>query len=487
MKKTLSLMIGSLAFACAVADIVDPSHEVQWLAGVTEGVYNDPACWTGGEVPANGADGKYGIISLQSNDVTVRAPAGGLVENSGTVFLGMGDGTHTLTLDTRGSFWEKKGVKSVNDWWCSPFAGKLDGRHTFNFEHCAKNVENADPVWKFTDALFTWTSTGTQRQDFDLWSGTFSFAKPLYLGADGGAVNFVIHPEARIDSSADFQQRGNAVTHTTFLGGRHRINGIVLQDQNAGGGRTWLHVTNDAVVIDYGQLGLGARSANNAPGRDGLSTGFLDLSCTARMEVTNGVYLGAGDANRYNLRNAGVLTMTGDSTFYSHGYTYLGYTQASTGTVTLLDRAVFATGNGVYFGFNSNAVGRLEMADDSALHCYGVLRPGAGLNGQGFVSLRGRTQLDVGLQTGNWLSLGTGAGESHGRFEATDDAVTMLGDRASIEMTLGGAARAEVVLSGNARIEGGTYTYVTNKSEIVGNTSVTLADNARLLVKGVYG
>ena len=484
---TVAGLAAVMAMAMACADTVDPSHEVVWLSSVTDGVYNDPANWTGGVVPADGADGHYGVIDFRAADITVRAPAGGLTENSGTIFLGAGEGTHTLTIDTRGTFWEKKGVKSVNDWWCTPFAVNLTGSHVFNFEGCAKNVENSDPVWTFTDALFTWKSTGTSMQVFDLRTGTFAFAKPLYVGSVGGSVQFNIHPEARIDATRELQQRGNATTHTTFLGGRHRLNGIRLKDANSGGGSTWLHVTNDAVVVSAGGLFLGDRAAINAPGRDGLSTGLLDLSCTARMEVTNDVNVGAGDLSRYNLRNEGFLTVRDDATFYSHDKTVLGYSQASTGTVTLLGRAVFATGGSVYLGNNSNAVGRLEMSGDAAFHARGVLRPGSGLNGTGTVLLRDRARLDVGLVTGNWLSLGTGSGTSCGRFEATDDTVTQLGNGASIEMTLGGDARAEVVLSGNAELRGGSNTCVTNKSETVGNTSITLSGDARLLVRGVYG
>ena len=469
------------------ADTVDPSHETFWRNDLTEGVYNDPASWTDGVVPANGSDGHYGVINFQTKDVTVRVPAEGLLENSGTIFIGTGVGTHTLTIDTRGTSWEKRGVKSINDWWCSPFAMNLTGSHVFNFEGCAKNTANNDLVWKFTDALFGWTSTASTRQDFDLRSGTFSFGKPLYLGSNGGNVNFVIHPEATLDASSSLQQRGNATTHTTFLGGRHRLNGICLKDLNSAVGRTWLHVTNDAVVVDYGALWIGYRSAVNVDGRDGLSTGYLDLTCTARMDVTNGVYIGSGNAARYNLRNEGFLTMSDDTSFYSHYDMVLGDAQASTGTVTLLNRAVVSVNNRTYFGNASNAVGRLVMSGDTVYHSRGVFRPGSGLNGTGVVELRDRAQLDVGLATGSWLSLGTGTGSAYGRLAATDDVVVTLGANAALEMTLGGAARAEIDLSGHAQIVGGNNSYVTNRSEIVGNTSVTLSGDSRLLVKGVYG
>ena len=476
-----------VAAAAVFADTVDPSHEVKWRADVTDGMYNDAANWTDGVVPADGADGHYGIIDFQSKDVTVRAPAGGLTENSGTIFLGCGAGTHTLTIDTRGSFWEKKAVKSINDWWYSPFSLNLTGSHVFNFEGGAKNVANNDPVWKFTDALFTWTSTQLTRQDFDLQSGTFSFSKPLYLGSNGGQVNFVIHPEASIQAPGALQQRGNAVTHTTFLGGRHWLNGIVLKDENAGRGTTWLHVTNDAFVASSGGLSLGNRSAINDAGNDGLATGCLDVSGTARMEVTNEVRVGSGKRDRYNLRNAGFLSLRDDASFYAHNEVFVGDAQASTGTVTMTERAVFDAWSNVRIGNLSNAVGRVEMSDDAVFHSRGVFRPGSGQNGAGDLVMRDRARLDVGLATGHWLSLGTGTGTARGRVDMADETVLTLGDWARIEMTLGGDARAEIVLSGHAQLVGGLDSYVTNKSEVVGNTSLELAGESLLSTPAVYG
>ncbi len=59
---TVAGLAAVMAMAMACADTVDPSHEVAWLSSVTDGVYNDPANWTGGVVPADGADGHYGVI-----------------------------------------------------------------------------------------------------------------------------------------------------------------------------------------------------------------------------------------------------------------------------------------------------------------------------------------------------------------------------------------------------------------------------------------
>ena len=199
MKRVIRMVsVGVMVLGAVEAFAADPltnDQRVKWLSTVTDGCYNDPANWTDGILPANGIDGRYGYVDFQTQDITLRAPAGGLVENSGSIFLGTGAGTHTLTIDTRGTFWEKKGLKSVNNWWGSPFAQNLTGTHIFNFEGL-DSVANEKQVWRFEDALFTWKSTGTSRQDFDLWSGTFTFGKDLYLGSSGGAVNFYIHPEA---------------------------------------------------------------------------------------------------------------------------------------------------------------------------------------------------------------------------------------------------------------------------------------------------
>ena len=230
--------VGAMAFGATTVFAADPltnDQRVKWLSTVTDGCYNDPANWTDGILPANGIDGRYGFVDFQTQDITLRAPAGGLVENSGSIFLGTGAGTHTLTIDTRGTFWEKKGLKSVNNWWGSPFAQNLTGTHIFNFEGL-DSVANEKQVWRFDDALFTWKSTGTTRQDFDLWSGTFTFGKDLYLGSNGGTVNFYIHPEATLNATGSFFQRGNATTHTWFLGGEHSVNYLFLKDGNAGAG-----------------------------------------------------------------------------------------------------------------------------------------------------------------------------------------------------------------------------------------------------------
>lgn len=479
----------AVGWAClaGAADTVEEAQRVLWLSSVTDGVYSDAANWTGGELPANGIDGKYGLINFRSCDVTVRAPAGGLTENSGTIFFGGGATAHTLTLDTRGTFWEKKALKSVNDWWGSPFAIRLDGGHVFNFEGLNKVPEAT--VWKFQDALFTWTSTFQNAQRFDLHSGTFLFGRDLYLGSEGGAVDFVIHPEAQLlADGASFQQRGNARTTTTFLGGRHALQDLSLKDANSARGTTWVVLTNDAFVAVKGALQLGNRNSQNPSGR---GRGVLDLYGTSRMDVTNGVYLGAGDKAIANLCNQGDLTLHDTATVYAHQNAYVGYTQCSTGVVTVADHAVLRTretGASVYLGSTSNAVGRAVVQDDGQLLCGGVLRLGADGNGStGFLTVKDRGYVTVGLQTGHWLTLGSGGGAAYGRLEMMDNAVLQLGG-GSVELTLGGAqAKAEVVLSGQAQLLGSASTSVTNRSSTPGATSLALADQAVLSVRKIAG
>lgn len=484
------LALGAVGAAWAAPALTE-DQRVAWLASVTDGIYSDAANWTGGELPANGKDGKYGVISFQQNDVTVRAPAEGLVENSGTIFLGTGAGRHTLTLDTRGTFWRKTGVTCSDNWWGSPFAANLAGQHVFNFEDL-KTVANTEDVWELKDALFTWTSEAWSRQTFDLRQGTLTFSKSLYLGSVGEAVDFVIHPEARLESAwASFRQRGNGRTTTTFLGGRHTLWELVLKDMNSGAGPTWLVLTNDAAVAVRSTLQLGAKSDQ---WKNGLSHGLLDLFGTSRMEVTNTVVLGAGSDTLVNLRNQGTLALHDAATLYAHDQTRVGGTQCSTGIVTVADNAAYQTrgtasgGGHVYLGYLSNAVGRVTVQDDGRLDCGGVLRLGYGPYATGVVAVKGRGRVTCGLQTGNWLSLATGNESASGRLEMADDAVLALGDGAWVEMTLGSAtARAAIDLSGRARLVGGQGSCVTNKCPTAGAATIALADEAVLSMRAIYG
>ena len=470
------------------ADTVDANKRVQWLPSVTEGCYNDPANWTDGIVPSNGYDGLYGYINFQSTDVTVKAPPEGLVENSGTMFLGTGAGTHTLTIDTRGTYWEKRGVTAVNDWWGSPFCLNLSGTHIFNFEGLSKTA-NDNLIWRFDDALFRWTSTAGTKQVFDLVSGKMSFGTGLYLGSNGGNVEFNIYPEAELYSTGVFQQRGDSTTRTTFWGGRHSLNAIYLKDQNAGGTWTYMALTNDAQVTVRTMLHISGRCASgNTIGR---STAFLDLFNTSRMDVTNGVYIGTGNSTTSpNIANHGLLTLHDSAHFFSQSTIYGGYTQCSTGTITVADHTVLETGSGhIFLGHNVGAVGRLIVQDDGVVDCGGIVGPGrTGAGAEGYITLTDRARLTCGMRTGNWMCIATGMEETYARLEATDDSVIELDGRACVEMSYNGSpSRGELVFSGNAQFLGGTASSITNKSEYAGNTSISLADNALIRMRGIYG
>ena len=358
--------VGVLALGASVwADTVEPSQRVQWLTSVTEGYYNDPANWTGGLVPSNGIDGLYGYVNFQANDVTIKAPPGGLEDDSGSIFLGTGAGTHTLTIDTRGSFWEKKNLKSVNDWWGSPFAQNLTGTHIFNFEGLVRNGVTP-AVWRFEDALFTWKSTGTSQQDFDLWSGKFSLSSQLYLGSAGGNVNFYIHPEATLESTGWFYQRGNATTHTWFLGGNHSFLSLALKDANSSSGTTWMHITNDAVVTVRSEAYLGHQSTQNGAAR---SRGILDVSCSGRF-VVNALNLGGGTitTNRFN---RGDLILR-DSASLSAGAVYVGARACATGVLEVADHAVAETSGDLRLCLYSNSWGRVTLSGNSSTTIGGV-------------------------------------------------------------------------------------------------------------------
>lgn len=469
------------------ADTVDAAHRVAWRADVAEGSYADAASWTDGVTPM--AAGKYGLIDFRSRDVTVTAPPEGLSESTGTIFYGTGSGTHTLTIDTRGTWWEKRGVVAAQHWWGFPFAQNLAGSHIFNFEDLPTTA-NDRRIWRFEDARFTWRSTGTSQQDFDLWSGTMCFDYPVFLGSNGGRVNFTIHPEAKIDATAGLRQRGNAVTRTTFLGGRHRINGIVLKDANAGAGRTELVLTNDAFVSSYGGVDFGSRADQN---QNGLSTGIAHLFNTSRLDVTNGVRLGAGSRNApfVNLRNQGEIHVHDEATLFSVGHVDLGYTMCSTGLVTVAGNGTFATadsGSNIQLGTMSNAVGRIVVQDDATFTCGGVLSIGMdGTNVIGVVTLKDRAHGSCGLVSGNWVQMARSQQNAYARLEIMDDAVFRLGDGASIEQTVGGTSRAEIALSGKGCLLGGGWSCLTNRSDYAGRTSLTLADNAVVSLKAIYG
>ena len=481
----VALVLGATA---VFADTVEADHRVQWLTSVTEGYYNDSANWTGGVVPSNGIDGCYGYINFQANDVTIKAPPGGLEEDSGSIFLGTGSGTHTLTIDTRGTFWAKKNVKSVNDWWGTPFAQNLTGSHIFNFEGLAQNHAATPSIWRFDDALFTWKSSGTTQQDFDLWSGTLSFDKHLYLGSNGGKVNFYIHPEAKLDSAGIFYQRGNATTHTWFLGGEHSVYEITLKDVNAGPGRTWMHITNDAVVVVKNVLHIGRKSSGSD--KIGKSHGILDVSDDARLVVTNGVHLGSGSADtNYDLRNQGDLELRDRAVMNANSYLYIGWTQASTGIVTVADNATLTTAGNCYLGLSSNSWGRLSLSGHSSTTVGGVLGIAMqkGPTAYGEVVVDDDATLSLSPSVGNWMCMGShSAAGSVARFTAKGRSRVTASSASSLEMGYGFDADIEFSVTDDAVVTfpGG---YVTNKVPVGGRSVVSISSNGVLAVRGVRG
>ena len=484
MKRMIKVVFaGAVALGASVwADTVEPDHRVQWLTSVTEGYYNDPANWTGGLVPSNGIDGLYGYINFQANDVTIKAPPGGLEDDSGSIFLGTGAGTHTLTIDTRGSFWEKKNLKSVNDWWGSPFAQNLTGTHIFNFEGLVRNGVTP-AVWRFEDALFTWKSTGTSQQDFDLWSGKFSLSSQLYLGSAGGNVNFYIHPEATLESTGWFYQRGNATTHTWFLGGNHTFHSLALKDANAGSGTTWMHITNDAVVTVRSEAYLGHQSTQNGAAR---SRGILDVSCSGRF-VVNALNLGGG-AITTNRFNRGDL-MLRDSASLSAGSVYVGARACATGVLEVADHAVAETSGELRLGLYSNSWGRVTLSGNSSTTVGGLtaIAYQSGPGSYGELELKDDACLSLSPQIGNWLCLGSHSSPgSVARFTAGGRSRVTASPSSSVEMGYGFDADLEFNVADDAAVTfpGGV---ITNKVPVGGRSVVSLSSNGVLAVRGVYG
>ena len=475
--------LGAMALCTTVfADTVEPNHRVQWLTSVTEGYYNDPANWTGGLVPSNGIDGLYGYVNFQANDVTIKAPPGGLEDDSGSIFLGTGAGTHTLTIDTRGSFWEKKNLKSVNDWWGSPFAQNLTGTHIFNFEGLVRNGVTP-AVWRFEDALFTWKSTGASQQDFDLWSGKFSLSSQLYLGSAGGNVNFYIHPEATLESTGWFYQRGNATTHTWFLGGNHSFLSLALKDANAGSGTTWMHITNDAVVTVRSEAYLGHMSNQNGAAR---SRGILDVSCSGRF-VVNALNLGGG-AITTNRFNRGDLILR-DSASLSAGAVYVGARACATGVLEVADHAVAETSGELRLGLYSNSWGRVTLSGNSSTTIGGVtaIANQSGPGSYGELELKDDAVLSLSPSVGNWLCLGSHSNPgSIARFTAGGRSRVTASPASSVEMGYGFDADLEFNVKDDAVVTfpGGV---ITNKVPVGGRSVVSLSSNGVLAVRGVYG
>ncbi len=261
---------------------------------------------------------------------------------------------------------------------------------------------------------------------------------------------------------------------------------IVLKDNNSNTTSTYLHITNDAVVVSRGPVNLGHKTGN---ARVGKSTGILDLSCSARLDVTNDFSLGAGvfESTYTNIYNTGCFEIRDQASSYVEKTVYIGHTQCSTGRVTVLNQGDFTTGGGIHFGSSSNAVGYLEAKDDATIVCGGVFYMANGKQAKAYAALRDRATLSVSPSVGNWMCLAPQTEDASARFEAADDAVVTFSGASSLEMTMGGTSRAEFILSGRAKLLGGSNSYVTNKSAIVGNTSVSLSGQALMSMCAVYG
>ena len=473
------------AVAVFAADQVPTANRLQWLTSVTEGYYNDPANWTGGLVPSNGIDGLYGYVNFQANDIVIKAPPGGLEDDSGSVFRGCGNGTHTLTIDTRGTFWAKKNVKAVNNWWGAAFASSDTGQHVFNFEGLENNHAPTPSIWRFEDALFTWKSTGTTQQDFDLRSGTLAFVRSLYLGSTGGSVNFYIHPEAKLDSPfGTFSQRGNATTHTWFLGGSNTVKTIDLKDLNASIGTTWMHITNDAVVVVREDSFLGNQSAQGGVAR---SRGMLDLSCTARLISQGALRLGAGSdfTNRFN---RGDLTIRDAASLEANAIS-VGWRSCATGVLEVVDNASLTTSGSLYLGGASNSWGYVTLAGHSSTIIGGIIGVAyqTGFSSHGEFVMDDDAIVSLSPANGNWLCMGshTHAG-SVARFTAKGRSRLTAHGASSIEMGYGFDADLELNVTDDAVVTfpGG---YVTNKVPVGGRSVISVSSNGVLAVRAVRG
>jgi hypothetical protein len=482
---TISLLVAALSVVVCHADTVDAAHRVAWLSTVTDGRYDDPDNWTDGILPSSSIERSYGYVNFQSKDITLRVSPEGFVDSSGSIFVGAGSAEHTLTIDTRGTFWEKRGVKVTTDWWGVPFSINLTGTHVFNFESMDK-VANNNLTWRFDDALFTWKSS-TSRQDFDLWSGKFSFAKSFYLGASGGSVNFYIHPGATLystDTTGTYYQRGNATTHTWFLGGNHSLWVLYLKETNADVGSTWMHVTNDAHVVVRSEMHVGARSYGNV--HTGGGQGFLDVSSDAKMSVTGGVYLGSAATTYPDLHNRGVLTLRDQAAFYAGNAMIIGRSQCSTGIVTVSDNASVTLVGSCQIATTSNAWGRLELTGASAMSIGGILGIAYGGAGgsYGEVVLDDDAAVTMGV---NWLCLGshTHAG-SVARFTAKGRSSLISSGNTSVEMGYGFDADLELNVTDDAVVSLPNGT-ITNKVPVGGRSVLSISSNGVLAVRGVYG
>ncbi len=387
MKKLMMTVLGAAACGAALtaaADRIDSTHRVAWLTSVTNGVYNDAANWTNGEVPANGIDGKYGVIDFRNADITVRAPEGGFTDNSGTIFLGGGSEKHTLTLDTRGTSWTKSGVKAGHNEWVVTFGLDYQNHKALTLTGCI-TTNNTDEIWSFSDGLLTWASDSTS-QEFDLLSGTFAYNKPISIGdmSSGGKMTFRVHPEAtfKYTSKQNFSIYGKTPTEVVFLGGNSILYSIWIAHMNTPKGSVaHLVLTNDT-SLTTGDAMVGASD-------NGYTRGAIDAYGTSSLNVDSHMRLGtcwnfkkypdASNPDKYS-NNHGELTLHDQATAYVKTTLHVGYSNSSTGLVVVADNAAFTMGkdNGAtYIGAWTNAYGRVTVQDNGTFTYYQAMTLGS--------------------------------------------------------------------------------------------------------------
>jgi len=474
-------IIGCAAFAVAAClagaawgDKVDADHRVEWLTTVTDGVYNDASSWTGGEVPKDGIDGKYGLIDFRTTDITVRAPEGGFTDNSGTIFYGGGTEKHTLTLDTRGTSWTKKGVKAVSGDWGMPFVTDLTSTKIIEFREVS-TTENDKEIWSLSDGLFTWTSDSTD-QVFDLLSGTFGFGTAVWMGtAWNRPMTFRVHPEATLRDLGKngVSLYGNSKTELVFLGGNHTLNQLWVTGMWSGRGApgAYLVLSNDTTVTLGDMVLVGSSDS-------GFSKGRIDLYGTSYFNLKSG-YIRLGDCWNHTKapdaygslsNNDGTFALHDSSRAYFSGGLTLGGTHSSTGTVLVADSATVDNGEqwGVLsVGSWTNSWGRMTVQDNGTYNYYQAVTMGENLALSAVIEVK---------DNGRFIAKGKAATITNKRETGGVSRILVSGNGYLSTVGIAGADSADASLLAISA-DGGTIAAVeglTPSVPFLGGTAVTL-------------
>ncbi len=373
------------AFVSAVlADRVEPNQRVEWLTSVPEGLYTDASSWTGGVVPANGIDGKYGLIDFRTADITVRIPEGGFVDNSGTIFLGGGAEKHKLTLDTRGTYWQKKGVKAANESWGVTFATDIQSQRMFEAANCS-TAENTNTIWTLSDGVLTWEADSKEHV-FDLLSGTFSFDTELRFGwaSNDKHLTFRVHPEAtfKYATRMNFCIYGTTPTDFIFLGGNHLLNATWVVGMWAAQGATAnLVLTNDAEVAIDNIIMLGGSDSGYTRGRiDTYGTSFFNQKSGWLRVGTSWNCANYKEGSDSFSHNDGTLALHDSSRALLMNGLSLAEAACSTGTVIVADNAALSMGPNdcpTYIGMHTDSHARVTVQDNGSFTYYKRLFMGA--------------------------------------------------------------------------------------------------------------